>query len=139
MFTPSMARGGLYIFAELEFDDGTGDTVWSANEFQQDRNYVRLGGWRLRKLEDYLVSKGEPETLAWWKFKGYGELTLYESYARHAARRWREANPDDPRQVVVIRLKWHRIVFPKPDEDPRTFGDGGPWLIGEFEPDGRLR
>jgi hypothetical protein len=139
MFTPRVARAAPYLAAQLEFDDGTGDTVFSTNEFEHDKAYVRVGGWRQRRLEDKLANIDGPEKLAEYRAWGNPDLALWESYARHAARRWRAAHPDDRRRIVTIKLICRSTRFPEPGQDPKHFEQRGPWPVGEFDPDGRLR
>jgi hypothetical protein len=137
MFQAPLARSAPYLAAELAFDDGTSDLLLSTNEFPQDACYVRGWTYRLRKLEDQLVRQ-DPETLARYQRRGDGELTLWEAYTRHAVRRWRQAHPDDRRQVVTVRLLRRRRYFPTPDQDPKEAGETTTERIGTFTPDGTL-
>src|SRR5438105_4172765 len=53
LFAGPVARSALFLTARIEFDDGTEALVYSENE-PDPKRYFRVGGWRQRKLEDYL-------------------------------------------------------------------------------------
>jgi hypothetical protein len=130
MFTPNLARRSGFMAARLVFDDDSDDLVYSENEFDFARPYVRLGGWRQRKVEDELVSDSAK------KLAG-AEGALYEAYARWCVRKWRAANPDDPRQgrIKEVRLIRRNVRFPRPGDAPRHFDEPDTVLLGTFDPD----
>jgi hypothetical protein len=138
MFTPSMARRAWYVYAELEFDEGPLEIVYSTNEFRHDTNYVRIGNWRGRKLEAVLIGPN-PDDLARRKRNGDAEVVLWEAYARYVVKRWRTDHPNDPRRLVTVRLMTHAWSFPGSDEDPKSHTVGSSEYLGTFDPDGRLR
>jgi hypothetical protein len=131
MFTPPLARYTYFLAARIDFAEGGEEVIRSENEVDP-RGYFRFGGWRQRKLEDYLVSKkGE-------LWQGNEELPLWEAYVRWSVRRWRERFPDDlrtPKEVVLFRRDFN---FPKPTEDPSVFAEPEVYTVGVFLPDGRL-
>ena len=55
MFTPPLARYAYFLAARIEFAEGGEEVIRSENEVDP-RGYFRFGGWRQRKLEDYLVT-----------------------------------------------------------------------------------
>jgi hypothetical protein len=108
MFSPPLARGAPFLAVRLEFTGGTSETILSTNE-PDPGSYFRVGGWQVRKLEDYLM----------WPSKDLasdGELPLWEAFARYKARQWRANRPGDPRQVQRIVLVRRRLSFPEPDQ-----------------------
>jgi hypothetical protein len=132
MFTPPLARSAPFLAARLEFTDGSADFVYSENE-PDPTHFLRLGGWRQRKLEDYMV------TIPSRKLPGHEELALFEAYARWSARRWKEAHGADPRELARIVLLKRSFDLPSPDQDPQQFQPPTVTVIGTFDPDGRLR
>jgi hypothetical protein len=131
MFTSPLARYDYFLAARIEFVEGGDEVIRSENEVDP-RGYFRFGGWRQRKLEDYLVTN---KSELW---PGNDELPIWEAYARWSVRRWRERFPDDtrtPAHVVLIRRDFN---FPKPTEDPAAFAEPEVYTIGTFLPDGRL-
>jgi hypothetical protein len=132
MFAPPLARSAPFLAARLDFTDGSASFVFSENE-PDPTNFLRIGGWRQRKLEDYMVYT-KPHQLP-----DHEELALFESYARWCARRWQEAHPDDARELAQVVLLKRRFDLPPPDRDPRHFDPPTVTVIGTFGPDGRLR
>jgi hypothetical protein len=132
MFPPPLARSVTFLAARLEFTDGTQDTVYSPNE-PNPTAYFRLGGWRQRKLEDYLtrVNAGE--------LAGHKELPLWEAYVRWCIQRWYQANPGDSRQLEKVVLLKRTLVLPKPGEDPTVFKPAQVSIFATFDSDGRLQ
>jgi hypothetical protein len=131
MFVPPMARSAPFLAARIEFTDGTDDVQRSDNE-PDPLAFFRYGGWRQRKLEDYLVYKTPDE------LPGDEELPLWEAYARWSVRRWRERHPDDlriPERVVLLRRV---ITFPEPSENPSVYEEASTSTVGVFHPDGSL-
>jgi hypothetical protein len=132
MFTPPLARGASYLAARLEFTDGTDLLFLSENE-PDPKSYLRMSGWRQRKLEAILL-RAKPSELSQSE-----DLPVFEAYARWTIQRWQEGSPDDmrtPKQVVLLR---RRIAFPGPDQNPAEFEEAEVSLIGTFSPEGKLR
>jgi hypothetical protein len=132
MFTPPLARSAPFLAARLDFTDGSATFVYSENE-PDPTHFLRLGGWRQRKLEDYMVHT-KPHDLP-----GNQELPLFEAYARWCARLWREAHADDSREIAKVVLLNRNFELPEPGHDPRHFQPPTVTVIGTFGPDGRLR
>jgi hypothetical protein len=131
MFVPPLARSASFLAARVEFTDGTDELILSDNEPDPLR-YFRFGGWRQRKLEDYLVFK-TPEQLP-----SDDELPLWNAYARWSVRRWRERHPDDDRIPARVVLLHRVITFPEPSENPSVYEEAAVSTIGVFHPDGSL-
>jgi hypothetical protein len=132
MFTPPLARSAPFLTARLDFTDGSQAFVFSENEPDPTR-FLRLGGWRQRKLEDYMVHTSPSD------LPGNQELPLFEAYARWCARTWREAHADDPRELAKVVLLSRSFDFPEPGHDPSRFKPPSVSVIGTFGPDGKLR
>jgi hypothetical protein len=131
MFVPPLARSAPFLGTRIEFTDGTDEVLRSDNE-PDPLAFFRFGGWRQRKLEDYLVYKTPDELL------GDEELPLWEAYARWSVRRWRERHPDDlriPERVVLLRRV---ITFPEPSENPSVYEEASTSTVGVFHSDGSL-
>src|SRR5262249_51842213 len=98
MFSPPMARSAPFLAAELQFDDDSTTVLSSPNDPDVDQRrglssgYIRLGGWRQRKYEDYLLG-ADPDTVAYKT-----DFQIYQAYVLWCIRRWHEKNPGDPRQ-----------------------------------------
>ncbi len=131
MFVPPMARSASFLAARVEFTDGTDVVLHSANE-PDPLAYLRFGGWRQRKLEDYLVYKTPDE------LPGDDELPLWEAYARWSLRRWKERYPDDSRTPARVVLLRRVITFPEPSENPSVYEEAAVSTVGVFHPDGSL-
>jgi hypothetical protein len=131
MFVPPLARSASFLAARLEFTDGTAIVLRSDNE-PDPLGYFRFGGWRQRKLEDYLVYK-TPEELP-----GDDELPLWEAYARWSVRRWKERYPDDSRTPARVVLLRRVVTFPEPSENPSVYEEAAVSTVGAFRPDGSL-
>jgi hypothetical protein len=132
MFTPPLARSAPFLAARIDFTDGTSEVLRSDNE-PDPTAFFRVGGWRQRKLEEYLVHPDET------KLHEHEELGLWEAYARWSVRRWKARHPEDrrtPRQVALLR---RRIYFPVPGQDPGLYAEPEVYPIGTFDPDGRLQ
>jgi hypothetical protein len=130
MFTPPMARSAPFLAVRLDFTDGTSGELRSENE-PEPANFVRIGGWRQRKLEDHLgYSEG--------KLEANEELPLWQAYARWSIRRWRAAHPEDQREVKRVVLLKRRIYFPAPDEKPGAYAEPEVTAVATFAPDGTL-
>jgi hypothetical protein len=131
MFTPPLARSAPFLGARLQFADGSEEVLRSPNE-PDVAGFLRLGGWRQRKLEDSLVH-ASPEELPWKE-----DLPLYQAYARWCVQRWKEAHPDDRRDIVRVVLLRRRIYFPELGHDPSIYEDPYVVTVGEFDAAGRL-
>ena len=116
MFTPPMARSAPFLAVRLEFRDGTSEMILSPNEPEDPACYLRVGGWQLRKLEDYLAYP--PEDLA-----GDAERSLWEGYALYKLHQWQGARPGDPRVVKRIVFVRRRLYFTEPNQ---TYADVEP-------------
>jgi hypothetical protein len=129
MFSPPVARRAPFLGVRFDFTDGSSELVRSRQE-PEPTSFFRVGGWQQRKLEDYLLYP--PDNL-----ENNPERPLWEGYARAHLRRWRERNPDDPREVERVVFLRRRIHFPrpeaKPEYDPPTEAE-----IASFDAEGRL-
>jgi hypothetical protein len=130
MFSPQLARGAPFLAFRYEFTDGSSEQTYSANEPELS-GFFRIGGWQIRKLEDYLAYP--PEDLA-----TNDERPLWEAYARHAIRRWQRAHPDDGRQLRRVVFVRRRINFPEPEEDPAEYDLPTEKNVATFDAAGRL-
>jgi hypothetical protein len=139
MFSPPLARKAYFIEIELIFDDKTTEMVYSPNAPDVVQRggltsgYIRLGGWRQRKLEDYLLD-ATSETGS-KPISGKTDMMVYQAYIRWCIRRWREKNPDDPREVVKVGFHYRLVYFPDPNADPMRFRTETD-LMANFTPDG---
>jgi hypothetical protein len=131
MFGPPMARSAPFLCARLEFTDGTSETILSPNEPEDPTSFVRVGGWQLRKLEDYLT--WPPDDL-----KKNAERSLWEAFARYKVRQWQSVQPGDPRQVKRIVLVRRRVFFPEPGQSPRDVKSPLEHDIAFFDARGKL-
>ncbi len=132
LFSGPMARRAPFLAARLDFTDGSEELLTSENE-PDPTAFFRAGGWRQRKLEDYLCAIS-PDKLA-----DSDERPLWEAYVRWSVERWRQRHPDDPRQVRRVVLVVRHIYFPVPGKDPWDFDDADETTIGTFGPDGELQ
>jgi hypothetical protein len=131
MFGPPLARSDQFLAARIEFTDGSDEVLLSENE-PDPRGFIRLGGWRQRRLEDALVYKDRT------KLPGDEDLPLCEAYARWSIRRWRQRRPDDPRTPARVVLLRRDVSFPGPGDDPAEFEPAEVREIAAFRPDGSL-
>lgn len=134
MFTPPIARKSWFLTARLHFSDGSSDLLPSENDLGT-KSYVRIGGWRQRKLEDegLEIFDTAAELRA-----DKEELALWEAHARWSLERWRTLHPNDSRTVEKVALFLRRMTFPKPEEDPTEIRILDQGVIAEFNADGRL-
>lgn len=141
MFTPPMWSKAYFPEVELHFNDGTTALVYSPNAPDTAQRgglqsgYIRLGGWRQRKLEDYILKPTNDEG-----DKPVSTMTdkqVFQAYIRWSVRRWQEKHPDDPRIVVKVGLYYQTVHFPRPGEDPTRFRVRSD-LITWFHPSGEL-
>lgn len=131
MFSPPVARGAPFLAVQIHFDDGSEELLLADNE-PDPTSYFRIGGWRQRKLEDYMVY-GEETSLATDE-----ELPLWEAYVRWRVKRWRQSNPGDTRNPAWVVLLRRRMPFPELGDAPDLFPPIRVHEIGKFRPDGKL-
>ena len=131
MFTPPLARSAQFLAARIEFADGSEEVLLSENEPDPQR-FIRVGGWRQRRLEDALVYK-DRDRLPWDE-----DRPLCEAYARWSIRRWRERHPEDGRSPARVVLLRRDVAFPQPGADPAAFDPAEVSVIAAFRPDGSL-
>jgi hypothetical protein len=117
MFAPEMARKVDFLAVRLEFEDNSAETILSPNEPKDPACYFRVGGWQVRKMENYLM---KPTSSA---LRDETQRQFYEGYVRHVLRHWQAAHPDDPRRLESVVLIKRSIYFPAPD---RRYADV-PW------------
>ncbi len=126
-----------FLAARIEFADGSQPfEVRSPNE-PDPRSFFRLGGARLRKLENCLVHRTGADEIG-----HCDDLPLYQAHVRWAVRRWRQQAPADQRTPARVVLLRRYLVFPGPDDGLGTFDNWQPWAPDElaaFGPDGDLQ
>jgi hypothetical protein len=128
MFSPPVARSAPFLAVRLEFTDDSSETLLSPNE-PDPTSYFRVGGWQVRKLEDYLA--WPPDDL-----KDDAELPLWQAFVRYKVQQWSDSG--DPRQVQRVVLVRRRIYFP---ERGQTYDDVEPPSekdVVSFTPEGKL-
>jgi hypothetical protein len=131
MFTPPLARRAPFLGVRIEFADGSSELVRSFNE-PDPTSFFRVGGWQMRKLEDYL-GHSFPDDL-----DKDPNWPLWPSYAQHALRRWQGRNPDDPRPPRRLVLLRRFIYFPEPGAGPAEYDEPTERVLVVFHPDGRV-
>jgi hypothetical protein len=129
MFSPPIARYAPFLGVRYEFTDGSEVEVPSDNEPDPAR-FFRVGGWQTRKYEDYLMTGTDDEF--------HPEYPMWAAHARFLARRWRERNPNDPRELYRVVLIKRYIYFPKPEKPVGEYDAPTRQDIAYFTPDGRL-
>ncbi len=133
MFTPPIARKAPFLAAEIELNDDSREVLLSPNEVSLPEGwYFRWDGWRQRKLEDYMIYENTDS------IPGKSDPQIFQAYVRWAVRRWRAQHPDDPREVVRVRLLKRNWSLPGPDES-RTAHQVKVTEIGTFTPDGAFQ
>ena len=142
MFGSPVARNSPYAAVKIEFD---GETIESddekfayqrsSNEQKDPAKYFRLGNWRIRKLEHFLVTKWE-EWYANPKSK-YG--LLWKRFVHWRLDVWQKQHPNDPRKPVRLHLVTRRFTFPKPSEDPSQFDPPKIKVIASFKVEDKYR
>lgn len=111
MFTSPLWRTSPFLAAHVNLDDGTTLLVRSTNEPTDLTRFIRFQRARQRKLEHYLLD---------YDLRGTYKYPLWERYAAHFAKRWRQRHPDDPRRVESVTLiaRWFDIPPPGERRDP---------------------
>lgn len=132
LFPGPMARYDLFLAARIEFTDDTEAMIYSENE-PDLKAFFRVGGWRLRKMEDYLAFN-VPDDMA-----ESDDLPTWSAYACWCLRRWQAANPEDGRVPRAICLVNRQINFPEPGSPPCSHGEVEMTTIAVFDPEGRLQ
>jgi hypothetical protein len=127
LFTPPMARSGDFLSVRLVFADGQRVTLPSDNAVDPSSFYLRRGGFRQRKLEDYIESLYSKNVAS--------PLPAAQVRARQA--RWRRRHPEEDRVVVRLELVRCHLVFPPPGADPRTEGESQEKILGSFDAAGQ--
>jgi hypothetical protein len=126
MFSGPLSRSGPFPAVEIIFADGTEELILSANEPADPNSYFRLGGERMRKLEDYLTNSAAGAPYG-------GERELWRRYALDAVRRFRAAKPDDPRTPVRAVFWSRRYFYTRPDQAPGERDPMMPVILVEFD------
>jgi hypothetical protein len=125
MFAAPLARKAFFPAVRIHFSDGSTEDLHSGNE-PDPNSYRRFGGFRQRKLEDYIAygnAQGE-------------EAAVWSNYTLWVYRHWRAAHPDDHRELKWLQLRARRIDFPAPDQQ-RDFPEPDSWEIALYDADGR--
>lgn len=125
MFCGPIARSAPFPAVTITFNDDTEELILSDNEPRDMECYFRFGGERHRKFEDYLAAPSENGQ--------YGEeRSLWRAYAHHGVRRWRSANPADPRRPVRATVVSRRHYHTPPDKPPGTRDPMQTTILSEF-------
>ena len=96
----------------IEFTDGTDELLRSDNE-PDPLGYFRFGGWRQRKLEDYLAFKTPDE------LPGDDELPLWEVYAPGPSCAGVQRSSRRLPNAGACRVRLRRVfTFPEPSQKP---------------------
>jgi hypothetical protein len=127
LFTPPMARDGDFLSVRLVFADGECVTLPSDNAVDPSGFYLRRGGFRQRKLEDWIGSL----------FSKNVASTLPGAQVRARLARWRRHHPDEERVVERVELVRCRLVFPPPGSDPGTDAGSQEEILGSFDATGK--
>lgn len=130
MFRPPLDRHVSFLAIRFEFTDGSTELARSTNEPDLN-NFLRIGGCRARRLEEYLLSP--PSQL-----DQHPEWPLWESSARFALTRWREDHPADLRQPRRVVFLCRRFTLPVPGRQSDAPGKPDEQVLVAFDPDGRL-
>lgn len=134
MFSPPLARKGDFLAVRLEFTDGSPpEVLFSENEPADPSSFFRLGGWQVRKLEDYLAWPSDG-TL----FDSGPEKRLWEAFARHSVKKWRQMRPGDPRKVERVVLVRRRLYFQAPGQRPEDVDPPTEREVATFDAEGRV-
>jgi hypothetical protein len=116
LFTAPLARDGDFLAVRLVFPDGERVRIVSENEVNPSAFYFRRGGFRQRKLEDYL------DTLASRQL----DSPLLGAQVRARVAGWRRHHPQDGRWPERVELVRRHYLFPRPGDDPGN-------VVGPFE------
>jgi len=135
MFGSPVARSSPYAAVKIEFDDERFAYQRSSNEQKDPAKYFRLGNWRIRKFEHFLVTKWS-ESYANPKSK-YG--LLWKRFVHWRLDVWQKLHPNDPRKPVRLHLVTRRFTFPKPSADPTHFDPPKIKVIATFKVEDKHR
>lgn len=109
MFTSPLFRSLPFPAVRITFSDGSSELVRSTNEPDDLSRFVRIGGWRLRKLEHTFVTERI-------QLEGDYRQPIQRRLAQSYLARWRQAHPDDPRTPVRLTLVKREFTIPQPGE-----------------------
>jgi len=132
MFTPPLARRAPFLAVRLEFADGSQVVVPSDNEPPDPTDFLRIGGWQIRKLEDVIMDL--PST----RGAANPEWPMWEAYIRWRVRHWKKNYADTDREPVRVVLLKRIIEFPGPFEPPNRYASGESEELLSFSPEGKL-
>jgi hypothetical protein len=108
LFTAPLSRDGEFLTVRLVFADGERVRIPSENEVDPTAFYLRRGGFRQRKLEDYIGYLASRNI----------DSPLVAAQVRARVARWSRRHPDDRRPPERVELVRSRYVFPQPGADP---------------------
>lgn len=132
MFTPPMARRAPFLGVRLEFADGSRVVVPSDNEPRDPTDFLRIGNWQVRKLEDVIydipATRGEANP----------EWPMWEAYVRWRVRHWKNTYENTDHEPVRVVLIKRVIYFPGPFEAPNRYSYGEEEDLLSFTPQGKL-
>ena len=107
MFSSPLWRKNEFIYGEIEFGDGSKELIQTNSEPANRMQFFRLGGSRLRKLEE---TAGRSNSSTYYQ-------DLRKRYGRYLAELWRESHVDDPRLAIRVRVLKRRFWIPAPGEE----------------------
>jgi hypothetical protein len=127
MFASPVARTVSYASVRLVLEDRTRVELRSSNEPPDKRSFFRVGDYRIRRIEDKLIAKGEiTETL-----RG-----LMERYVSYRLADWRDNSAGLPK-VVKVQLWRRTFALPEPGES--VSNEATLTLVAEFDAEGRFQ
>lgn len=140
MFASPLSREASFLTAWLEIEDGSSVVYRFETEPDDPRAYFRIGGWRMRKLNDCLVYTTAEQ------LPHEDDLPLYEAYVRHCIRRWNNAEIErardlearPARRVEHVGLIRRRLSFTGPKDPPGMIRPPRTERLGTFTPNGEL-
>jgi hypothetical protein len=134
MFSPGrsgMSRDVYFLAVRLEFADNSSELIFSQNEPQDPSHYLRIGGWQIRKLENYVMKPTSRE------LEDPKDSRFYGGYARHVAERWRQDHPSDPRELRSIYFVRRWVFFPAPGQCHKDVDEPISTDVAVFDAQGR--
>lgn len=132
MFTPPMARRAPFLAVRLEFADGSQVMVLSDNEPRDPAEFLRIGGWQTRKIEDVIYDI--PAT----RGPANSEWPMWEAFIRWRVRHWKATFENTDREPVRAVLVKRIILFPGPFDPPNRYRYGEEEDLLSFTPEGKL-